>query len=300
MIRRGAIGLAGALAASAVAAAAAGAATPRISFADFTGDDADIFTVMPNGQDRKRLTTSKDGDFEPDWSPDRRWIVFSRNKAGSPSTKLFKVHPNGKGLNDVPHTSGAESPSWSKDGKLIAYIEHTAKHEAVFTVRADGSHKKQVTSDGYDAANPAWAPDGKHIVFERKGGLSTIRPDGKGLTELVGKGRQPDWAPDGKHIAFVREVKRSGQSQAEALFVVRADGTHAEQLTLRGPLGNCTAQNPDGCIESNHVPAWSPDGKRIAYDEATSEANLIATIAYPGGKPPRVSDFVSEGFQPAW
>lgn len=269
------------------------AATPRIAFANFTGSDADVFTVTPAGKDRVHVTHGADSDFNPEWSPDRRWIVVER--AAGNSTHLYKVHPNGSGLKQIPHTKNALAPSWSRNGKLIAYTEHNSKHETVFTIRPDGSHKKQVTSDRYEANEPAWAPSGKLIAFERGGGIWRIQPDGKKLKKLTGKGLQPDWSPDGKHIAFVRKVARGN-----ALFAMNADGTHAQQLALKGPIGACTKQNPDGCVDQDQNPSWAPGGKQIAYESDTSSAYLVSVIAYPGGTPGGPKDAIAKGLEPAW
>jgi Tol biopolymer transport system component len=113
----------------------------------------------------------------------------------------------------------------------------------VFTIRADGSGLRQITSGRPFAANPAWAPDGGRVVMERGRGL--------GLLDLrTGKIRQltnhanlwPSFSPDGKFW-------QSTASHGESLWIIDANGRHPRYVA-----------HGDGGVD----PVFSPDGAQIA------------------------------------
>jgi Tol biopolymer transport system component len=306
VLRRGAILLAATLASIACACPGAQAAAPRIAFShDDEGHGLDLHTVKPDGHGARRLTHDSSPDLSPAWAPGRNRLVFVRNdEAGG--TRLFKIGAGGHGLEPIAHSLYADQPDWSPDGKRIAYsayrLSHDQKtHDYIYTIEPDGSNRRRLTEPDYHAYNPAWSPDSRQIAFERGDELWRMRADGSHLRKLADDAGQPDWAPNGKHIVFTRVVERGGGGAGDALFTMRPDGTHVRQLTMKGPVsGSCTHSNPDGCIEVNGSPSWSPDGRRIAFSEGTvEEDSLIATIAFPDGRPPG-DDSVAAGVTPAW
>src|SRR5947208_578576 len=105
-------------------------------------------------------------------------------------------------------------PSWSPDGKQIAFCRRTPTGEQTFVMDADGGNVKQVSDkDGWD---PAWSPDGKKILFASLRAGGGYRPfvmdaDGGNPKQLGGNGNvvgfvYPAWSPDGKRIAWTDRV----------------------------------------------------------------------------------------------
>lgn len=104
------------------------------------------------------------------------------------------------------------------------------------------------------------------------GAVFTIAPDGTREFQVTHppKGfvdRNPDVSPDGRRIVFERESVDCGDTCfVDDIFVVNVDGTGLTKLTGKdSPNGNCL---PDGG-ECNGAPAWSPDGRRIAFHRAS-------------------------------
>jgi TolB protein len=126
------------------------------------------------------------GDGQPDFSPDRRWIVFvreaiTRNTAPLAQAAVFVVRVDGTGLRQLtPYTLDAETPRFSPDGRRIVFDvnaeEHSPEHpNDLYAINADGSGLVQLTHerDGSNSFHPDWSPDGKRIVFAHRVAGST-------------------------------------------------------------------------------------------------------------------------------
>jgi Tol biopolymer transport system component len=99
-------------------------------------------------------------------------------------------------------------PSWSPDGRLLAFVRLSGGHAHLFTMNADGTHAVQITEGPSDDEAPSWSPDGKRIVFcsvnvaaqAGQSDLFTVGPDGSGLVQLTEGDRtacHPTWGRDG-------------------------------------------------------------------------------------------------------
>ncbi len=229
-------------------------------------------------------------DIHPAVSPDGTHIAFSSNRPapdGSTDPEIYIMRLDGTGVVQVTDTrpgsgSGAEyEPAWSPDGtKLVFRRGDGAKADLYVKDLATGTETALVippTTHGrraYDA-QPSWSPDGRRIVF-RKGfgpatgvwvydlvtGLAVELADEAEISES-----QPNWSPDGARVAYVR----GDDSAGAAIWVVNADGTSPRPLTdpvvrsLGTPVARAHETEGGVPMYSDHAPAWSPDGTRIAF-----------------------------------
>jgi Tol biopolymer transport system component/DNA-binding winged helix-turn-helix (wHTH) protein len=177
------------------------------------------------------------------------------------NTKSF---PAAGKTSQVTNWSGLDSfPAISPDGNSIAYSsDRNGGFEIFVKPLAQGAREIQVTADGAQNFQPAWSPDGQKIAFysRKRGGIWLVPATGGSARQLTEFGSRPAWSPDGKTIAFQSGALTDFASNnrtlpPSALWLVSADGGEPRQLTEAG--------NPVG---GHGAPAWSPDGKKIAFN----------------------------------
>jgi Tol biopolymer transport system component len=171
----------------------------------------------------------------------------------------------------------------------------------IFTVRADGSHLRQLTRTKAWEQQPSWSPDGKSIVYvlaEGEGGGALYRMSATGRNKRLflredasahGYIADPEWSPDGKRVSF--SSQRLGDLRVWTIgvdgtltMVTKTFGTHAtwssdgRRLAYAGLAdtgrsaifvigadgrGRRQVTQPD---VADQQPVWSPDGKWIAFE----------------------------------
>jgi TolB protein len=227
----------------------------------------EFYTINADGSGLRRITDGVD----PIWSPDGKRIAFTRWRE---PRGVWVVNANGSGEQRVFDWNSARWPSWSPDGSQILFSrQHGGRTEDAercffgfcFDIPAkphwrlgrvelgDGSFSEP-PSPLYSLA-PDWSPDGKQIVYAGEHGLVIQTVDGEVSYQITNDGRDtgPVWSPDGKRVAFTRR-----QHDHWELYVVDADGRNLTRLTD-------TPERPNGQPGSSAAPAWSPDGKSIAF-----------------------------------
>ena len=184
------------------------------------------------------------------------WWAFPRRAA---STGII-----GPRRMQATSSSGMDiSASFSPDASTIAYSsDSNGKFELYLKQLTPGGRIVQLTDDGNVNLQPAWSPNGRSIAFHslRPGGIWVVPALGGAPRQLTTFGSSPAWSPDGSQILFQSAGLRDLSATADVsianstLWIVSlADGSTRQITQANRPAG------------AHNSPAWSPDGKSIAF-----------------------------------
>ncbi len=194
----------------------------------------------------------------------------------------------------LTNTSGIKSyPSLSPDGKSFIYTSYAGDNADIFLQRVGGKNATNLTADSTAADwMGSFSPDGKFIAFrsERKSsGIYVMEETGENVRRVADFGFHPSWSPDGKKL--VVSDKSSDVSTSHTI-------PNSSLWTIDVATGNKNLLETKGDAIQ---PAWSPNGKRIAFwfvKEGSS--GKIATIPANGGEPLVVTDDSNVNWNPIW
>ncbi|HEU4625158.1 MAG TPA: hypothetical protein VFS52_10370 [Steroidobacteraceae bacterium] len=279
----------------------------------------ELYIANADGSGERRLLPDSNAlDYDPSFSPDGQWIVFTseRDGAGSGQADIWRVHPDGTGLERLTNdTSMEDAGVLSPDGKKLAYVSTKggARTANIWVMDLTTHRAKNLTGDGKSAPpptmngnfRPAWSPDGQWIAFTSDRGeswsgaeggagaghwqptsLYIMRADGSGLrrlttvapAETVGS---PKWSADGKKIVIYQMPTRE-------TFAARMDGfpgvrfaTTSQIMEIDVATGAAQALTSGPGLKTN--PQYLPDGRVGFLYKASSKDAPNAGIAYTGG-----------------
>jgi Tol biopolymer transport system component len=161
--------------------------------------DGRLYVMSPEGKELRRVTTTSGGEErEPAWAPDGKWIAFVRRQPGFTTREIWRVRPNGAGLQRLTRLDAASyGPAWSSDGKRIVFVSNANDNRyQIYEIGTDGKGVRQLTFQPGEYFDPSWSVDGKTLMFERDGVVYTLVLGGQeiALTDGPNDG-SPTWRP---------------------------------------------------------------------------------------------------------
>ena len=258
----------------------------------------------------KRLTNVIDS--YPQLSKDRRLLVFQSNRSGT--MQIYVSKADGTNIRQLTHLNfPAQVPCWSPDMKQIVFAAEPSGHSEIFVMNADGSGIVQLTHTGGDDSHPHWSADGSRIMFNSSRTtpdpaadwskqwheLFSMKSDGSDVkqhTHFKTVCTFGSFSPDMKRIVYRKVIDGpafqwdlSSIGRNSEVFVANADESNEINVSKNAAF--------DGW------PAWSPDGKLIAF--SSNRAGPANTgqifVVNPDGSGLRQLTSGPGGFaQPSW
>jgi len=254
-----------------------------------------IWLVKPDGAGLKPLTADLAVGYKMKWSPDGKMLVgraakFENHRRYN-AIKAYEAATKREFLLSDFRTLMPGLPQWTNGSQQVALFSNRgleffqvadhaigktqeastralvfANEQGLILLPAGAKTQQLLQPVQGEVVNAALSSDGGKIVFESLNGrLYVCKNDGSALLDL-GRGERPQWSPDGGKIAFMISSDDGHRLLGADLYVIRPDGSGKINLTDSKALFemNCT---------------WSPDGKRLAYDERNSRAVWVMELA---------------------
>ena len=263
-----------------------------------------------------------------------------------PATAAAQTTRRAITLDDHSRLASVSDPQRSPEGLWVAYTVTTINAETdkrntdVWMVKWDGTEQLQLTSSPDNESSPRWSPDGKYLAFvasrgteeEKKKGsqiwlLNRAGGEAHKVSDIKGGVSDIVWSPDSTRIAFVKsdddpddepEKKEGWKRKTPPPIVIDRyrfkqdrDGylTRLYDHIAVFDLATKTATVLTSGQVDDASPAWSPDGKQIAFrsrrghaePDRTGNDDLWVIEARAGAAPRRLTSTAEgESGRPAW
>jgi TolB protein len=248
--------------------------------------------------------------------------------------KLVIADADGANASEIADSSQPiMSPSWSPDGRRLAYVSFEGGRSSVFIQEIATATRRKVSSQAGVNGAPAFSPDGRQLA------LALSDPDGNldihVLNPATGESRrltrnpaidtEPAWSVDGKTIYFTSD--RSGGPQIYR--VAAAGGGNPERVTFEGRYNARPRVAPDGKSlavvhddrgayrialvdlerrttrvlssgQQDESPSFAPNGSMIIYATRSGNRGTLAAVSVDGSVEQRIASPAGDVREPVW
>src|SRR4030088_190487 len=208
--------------------------------------------------------------------PSPQAVTDPKQIASKPNAQ---VEPRSLTIEKLYMTRQVGRPTWSPDGKSIAFISNMSGRNNIWTVSAEGGWPTQLTVSDQRQSSVAWSPDGKWIAYQsdydgdEQWDIFIASPKTGKVVNLTSTREiaesDPTWSPDGRYLAYLGKPKTSAAYEIHIYDMVMREVKH---LTTNTPQD-----------KRNANPIWSKDGKYIVYTQehakGTDSNIFIADVA---------------------
>src|SRR5271168_3986484 len=178
-----------------------------------------------------------------------------------------QVEPRSLTIEKLYMTRQVGRPTWSPDGKSIAFISNMSGRNNLWLVPAEGGWPTQLTVSDQRQSQPAWSPDGKWIAYvsdydgDEQWDIFLVSPKTGQVVNLTSTREiaeeNPTWSPDGRYLAYIVKPKTSSVFEIDVYDTVLRAVKHLTTGTAKDRM--------------NVAPIWSADGTFIVYTQEQSK-----------------------------
>lgn len=229
----------------------------------------ELYVSDYDGENQRRVTVGFYLNNFAEWSPDARSIAYTSWRFGPQSVVVQHLY-DGTPIEALTKNARGESslPAWSPDGNRLAFVSTRDGNSEIYVMNKDGSNVRRLTNNPAIDSAPTWSPNGQLIAFtsDRTGAAApqiwVMDADGLGQRQITHEAAadRPTWSP-----APYNEIAYAGKTGTGYDIKVIDIATGAvRQLT-----------NSEG---DNESPAFSPNGRHIAFNSTRAGKNQVFTI----------------------
>jgi Tol biopolymer transport system component/DNA-binding winged helix-turn-helix (wHTH) protein len=268
-----------------------------IAFIRFTAPDtADLIVIPGHGGAERTIATLVPMPIPPSfrpisnlsWTPDGRWLAFGGATSSDGPRGIWLIAVDGSERRRLTESAGGEtdhSPVVSPDGRYLAFLRATTVGRvAIFLVPlasgpAPSGTPRELTYGDYGVWGLAWMPEGRELVFSTGGHLGQSRTARIGVADSS----RP---PGPESLAFGEQATGiSIAGTGRLVYSAQVRDTALYELALSGSPGRPVALAAFNSTFDEHTPAYSPDGKRLAFASTRSGTEEIWIANRDGSHP---------------
>ncbi len=264
-----------------------GIANSKIAYIHEGEDGTKEVAVMDyDGHRASILTSDKNLNLSPAWSPNGHKICYTSFKDDNPNLYVYNLKTNTQIQLSALHGLNS-APSWSPDGARLAITLSKDGNAEIYILDVEKKQLQRLTYNRAIDSSPGWAPSNRDIVFtsDRSGSPQVYIMDSDGLNvrRLTFEGNyndSPSWSPRGDRIAYV-----SRTDSGFDIYTIDTLGENRMRLT--------------DSAKSNEDPCWSPNGFSIVFSSNRNGKRALYSMFWDGTDQKKLTN-VGVNYMPAW